>query len=243
MLACHYDRRHGSFAADVDLYRDLARDRGLVLELGCGTGRLLAPLAAEARLVVGIDRSPEMLEQAQRRLAAAGLSAQVPLIAADLRETVCRGAELAVAALNTLSHFTDRPDQERVLRSSRESLADGGLLALDLPNPHLEVDARPAGVAVLEATFDTPDGTLMEWSVAEVARVRQVLTLRSVYDLCRSQGMRRETCVFDLYLYYLPELTLLLERAGFRVEEAWGDYDGSEYRDDSPRLICLARAV
>ena len=41
----------------------------------------------------------------------------------------------------------------------------------------------------------------------------------------------------------LPELTLLLERAAFRVEEAWGDYDGAPYDDDSPRLLCLARAI
>jgi len=243
LLARYYDARHGSFQEDVDFYRQLAQGRDLVLELGCGTGRLLAPLAEEARLVVGIDRSAAMLARAQERLRGAGPGPRVSLVAADLRDWACQGAELAVAALNTLSHFTDLPSQERVLASTRRSLRDGGLLALDVPNPHVEMDARPTGVAVLEATYRTPEGTLMEWSVAEVARASQLLTIRSLYDLCGGSGIRRQTTVFDLYLYYLPELTLLLERAGFRVEATWGDYDVAPYRDDSPRLLCLARAV
>jgi len=242
-LAQYYDLRHGAFHDDVDLYRQLAQGADLVLELGCGTGRLLAPLAEEARRLVGVDRSPAMLARARERLRAAGVLSRVSLVAADLREPVCQGADLAVAALNTLSHFTDRSGQVRVLQATRQSLHMGGLLALDVPNPYFEMDARPNGVAMLEATYDTADGLIMEWSVAEAARARQILTVRSLYDICSAAGLRRESTVFDLYLYYLPELTLLLERAAFRLEEAWGDYDGAPYDDDSPRLLCLARAV
>ncbi len=242
-LARFYDLRHGVFQGDLVLYRELARDQSLVLELGCGTGRLLAPLADEADRVIGLDRSPAMLKRARARVAASGMGPRVHLVAADLRTPVCSGASLAVAALNSLCHFTERDAQLRVLRSTRDSLVQGGRLVLDVPNPHVEVDARPAGVPVLEATLETPDGLMMEWTIAEASRAAQTMTLRSIYDLSAPRGLARETVVFELYLYYRPELELLLERAGFRVESVWGDYDGSDYWDDSPRMVCLAQAV
>src|SRR5947207_12127166 len=54
---------------DVAFWCDLARGRGgPVLELGCGTGRILAPLARHAATLAGVDRSDPMLARARRRL-------------------------------------------------------------------------------------------------------------------------------------------------------------------------------
>ena len=46
---------------------------------------------------------------------------------------------------------------------------------------------------------------------------------------------------FQLTYLFPRELRLLLERNGFAVEHLWGDYDGSEVRSDSPRLIACGR--
>lgn len=50
--------------------------RPAILEVGCGTGALLAELAAEGSLVVGLDRSAPMLDAAVRRLRQGGLAAE-----------------------------------------------------------------------------------------------------------------------------------------------------------------------
>lgn len=55
-----------------------------VLEVACGTGNLLLPLAETGMTVQGLDRSPEMLAIAQTKLAAASLA--VPLTCQDMRE-------------------------------------------------------------------------------------------------------------------------------------------------------------
>ena len=50
---------------DVTFWRGLAaRAKGRVLELGCGTGRVLVPVARDGRRIVGIDRSTPMLDRA-----------------------------------------------------------------------------------------------------------------------------------------------------------------------------------
>lgn len=54
---------------DITFWRDIAlRTRGRTLELGCGTGRILAPLARQGVDIVGIDRSVPMLARAQARV-------------------------------------------------------------------------------------------------------------------------------------------------------------------------------
>jgi len=240
-LAQYYDLRHGAYQEDVDFYRTLARDQHLVLELGCGTGRLLAPLADEATVVLGVDWSSAMLARAAARVEAAGARDRVDLIRADLRFSVCQGASLAIMALNTFSYFTQREDQLRVLEAVHTDLATGGRLVLDLPNPYLEMDAHPAGVMVLQQICETAEGTLIEWSVAEVERAAQRLHLLSLYDLCGATGVRRDWFATELYLCYRPELELLLEMAGFRVEGVYGDFDYAQYGDDSPRMLVLAQ--
>src|SRR5215218_11321513 len=61
-----YDLEHAGFSDDVDLYLRLAEVVGdPILELGCGTGRVLAPLAAAGHRIIGVDRSRPMLDQAR----------------------------------------------------------------------------------------------------------------------------------------------------------------------------------
>src|SRR5687768_12920179 len=68
---------------DVPFWRRLAAARGgPVLELGCGTGRVLAPVARRLP-IVGVDRSAPMLARARRRLRRAGLRASI--VCADIR--------------------------------------------------------------------------------------------------------------------------------------------------------------
>ena len=70
------DARHCDFAfgifrspsGDVDFYRGLARESdGPVLELGCGTGRVLLPIARDGIACTGLDSSEAMLEELRRK--------------------------------------------------------------------------------------------------------------------------------------------------------------------------------
>lgn len=95
--AALYDHEYKRRREDVRWYRDLAaqlaQDRPeadvplRILELGCGTGRLLVPLARDGHHVVGVDRSQPMLARCRTRLQAAGRAARAraQLIRADFR--------------------------------------------------------------------------------------------------------------------------------------------------------------
>src|SRR5262249_32297712 len=132
---------------DVNFYRALASEVGTapILELGCGSGRLLVPLVRDGRRVVGVDRSASMLAAAASRLARTGRRAQRGhLLRGDLRD-VPFGAPhfaLVLCPFNTLQHLYTREDFERFLAGARRTLAPGGRLAFDVMNPDLEWLAR-----------------------------------------------------------------------------------------------------
>jgi len=105
----------------------LVPEGGTVVEIGVGTGGLLAALAARAVRVIGVDHSPAMLEEARRRLTAAGL-AGIDLRLGEMTHLPLpdRGADCAVLAM-VLHHAADPP---AVLAEIRRALVPGGVLVL-----------------------------------------------------------------------------------------------------------------
>jgi len=240
LIARYYRLRHGRYEQDIPFYQGLvARAGPLVLELGCGDGRLLEPLAAAGATVLGLDNNRDMLTAAAERIRG---QPRVYLALAELEAIPARGAGLAILALNTFCHFASQEKQERVLGAIYSALAPGGLLAMDLPNPHVELEARPDGACLLEGTYDMGDGWVQEWSVCESDPAEQTLRITSLYDCIGRDGMiRREWYSLRLRLFYRYELELLLRCAGLEVEAVLGDYDYRDYTSEAPRMLVLAR--
>ena len=102
-----------------------------VLDVGCGKGRHLVPLAEAGYQVTGVDHSPEMLADCQARLAQRGLRAQ--LIQQDLEQLELDGQFDALICMDTvLGYLIDTPRILSALSRFRRALRPQGLLLLDL---------------------------------------------------------------------------------------------------------------
>jgi SAM-dependent methyltransferase len=89
---------------EVDWLLDRLGSRGPLLEPGCGTGRMLEAFARRGVEIVGFDVSPGMVEFARRRLADAGVRAEV--LAADMTDfDLGRRFAGAICPINTLGHL------------------------------------------------------------------------------------------------------------------------------------------
>src|SRR4029450_11223347 len=83
-IAAYYDVEHRAFTEDIELYLQFVESAGdPVLELGCGTGRILRQIARPGYSVTGVDSSPEMLAFAQNSLESMTPPASVRLIEGD----------------------------------------------------------------------------------------------------------------------------------------------------------------
>jgi SAM-dependent methyltransferase len=111
---------------DVAFWRGIARRvGGRTLELGCGTGRVLLPLARAGVEIVGIDRSVPMLARAHARLRRARRPLEASLVRGDIRQLPFAGAS-RVASSGALPDTNARAASESPSTQSRASGAAGG---------------------------------------------------------------------------------------------------------------------
>ena len=246
-LARYYDWEHADYDIDVPLYLDFARRTGgPILELACGSGRLMAPLLELGEEVVGIDSSAPMLERARQVLSTAGGNAMLrraTLQQADVRNfRLKRRFHLAIYGLDSFGLLAGIDDQLAALRSIREHLEPGGLLILDVSNGNGR-GAEPTDELVLQYDgFDPESGLpLSKWTARSTDHGEQIDHYTYFYDRVGEDGLVRRSVVrLDLRYFGRYELELLLQQAGLEPEMFYGSYDLAPYAAGSERLIAVA---
>lgn len=245
VIAPYYDLEHADYQDDVDLYRNYANLTGSpILELGCGTGRLLAALAQRGRVIVGVDSSPAMLSRARQYLEEQDLLKQVELVEGDARTLrLSLRFQLAFMALNTFAHFITRNDQRAVLTTIHQHLLPGGTLILDLPNAELRRYQEAEGQLFLQGTWmDASRNEMVSHLVATATDpVEHCLHFTHFYDVHAQGGPLRRTVAQTAMALLSPgELELLVESCSFQISHLYGDYELNPCEDTSPRLIVVA---
>jgi SAM-dependent methyltransferase len=237
------------FAADLPLYLELAAVQGgRVLEVACGSGRVLVPLAQAGHRVTGVDASPHMLAVAREKLAAASPAAQAnaSLVQDDMRSfELDERFDLAVIAVKSFAYLTERAGQERTLARVAAHLRPGGLLAIDLMHPAPAWLLEPVGSLRQDLVHDVPaQGITVARTEAVVSTdlAAQVRIIRSAYEIVAADGTVTKRFVEWPYRYiYRFEAEHLLERAGFVVEALYGGYQREPFSSESRTMLFLAR--
>jgi SAM-dependent methyltransferase len=246
-FARFYDADYRHYQDDLDLILDLADQTGdPILELGCGTGRVLAPLLDVGHTITGVDISPVLLEVAREKTRNTQHATRCTLHQADLRtfDLPDKTFAFAFCTSNTLMHLTTQADQLAVLRNAHRHLRPGGLLLIDLFNPDVARLHTVNGIMELADQWDEPatGAQVIKWSVRTVDWAEQLQETLFIYEEILPDGATRRTaCPFIIRFLWRGEAELLLQSAGFTVAEVWGDFDGAPYHTGSDHLILLAR--
>ena len=239
---------------DVPFWRRVAAGAGgRVLELGCGTGRVLLPLARAGVDLVGIDRSDRMLARLRSRLtrrasrptnSPADQSTNSPdLIRGDIRALPFRphAFSMVMAPYGILQSLLADGDLVATLDSVARILVRGGMFGIDLvpdvPNwreydNRVQLRGRAAGGAHL---------TLIE-SVRQDRR-RRLTTFEQRYLERRGGSTTEHRFSLTFRTLSVKQMTRRLERAGFVVEAVLGDYRGHPWDERSDVWIIMARRI
>lgn len=248
-IAHYYDLTHADLRDDVAYVLALAVESGgAVLELGCGSGRLLLPLARAGVAITGVDNSAGMVARAREKLAGeeTAVQSKVTLIEGDMTALALPETArfaLAIVPYNTLLHLT--PQQAAaMLRGVKGVLGENGRLFIDLINPSAIANTPDDPTLTLENCFTDPEtgNTVLQLASNRLDDAAQTLHVTWIYDATPpGGGPIHRTIAQGAYHYLYPhQLELLLQEAGFRLLSLAGDYDNSPYTEDSPRLLLLA---
>ena len=249
--AALYDWEYRRRRDDVRFYCTLADERGgPILDLGCGTGRLMLPLLRAGHVVVGVDRAPAMLARAAARVRRLAPRARrrALLVRGDLRRLpVTTRFQFAVAAFHTIQHLATDRELTGFFAGVARALQPGGWLAFDIFAP----DARFLGRA------DATDGR--RWART---RFRHPATgLRTEY----SESYRLDGRMLTTTFHYRPvvarhrrapagrrvelahrllepgEIRRLLANTGLTVIASWGGFDGRPLAPPTEQHVYLLR--
>lgn len=237
---------------DAGFWRTMAgaAGGGPILELGCGTGRVLLPLARAGHKITGLDLSARMLDRCRAKVDAAPpeVRDRVRLVEADMTSfDLGRAFATIICPFAGFQQLRTVEQQLAFLDRCRAHLLPRGRLVLDLPNPDPTPPSyardEPADGEATAQVVDWTDGRRIRWwmTVTGYDRSLQVNECEVTYEIIAADGAtRRLTETISLRYTFRFELEHLLVRAGFRIVALHGDYDRSPFADESPALIVVA---
>jgi SAM-dependent methyltransferase len=225
---------------DVAFWQRLAAAQpGPVLELGCGTGRITAPVARAGARIIGIDRSAPMLLRARQRLRRARLSAA--LVRGDIRHLPFRRRtkfDLVMAPYGILQSLTRERDLRATLLAASGVLRRGGLFVIDLV-PDLPRWAEYERRVSLAGRRGGAHLTLTE-SVRQ-DRGKRLTIFDQEYEERRGRARTVRRFSLTFRTVSVPQMRRRLEAAGFRIDAVLGDYDGGPWDPRADVWVVIAR--
>ncbi|MBI4278172.1 MAG: methyltransferase domain-containing protein, partial [Armatimonadetes bacterium] len=230
---------------DMKFYRGLIPSPDArVLELGCGTGRILVPLAAHCGYIRGIDISDSMIAVCRRKLTDHGIPpARAAVEIGDITAfQLDRAFNLIIAPFRVFQVLVDDAQVEGFFRCVRAHLAPRATCVLNVFNPLF-------GREEMAAKWPRDEETLV-WEVPveggcvtchDVRRrldsLRQVIYPELVYRRYGARGLEEEVVLPLAMRYYYPEqFEALVAGHGFRIVRRWGGYAGEAY-GEGPELV------
>jgi SAM-dependent methyltransferase len=233
---------------------------GPLLDLACGTGRVLLPLARAGYEIWGVDLSPHMLERCRTKLDAESPATRerVSLVLGDMTSFNLGSRFGAIlCAFNSFHHLRTVEQQLACLRKCREHLLPGGVLVLDLFNPDPASPVPGEAGSLGEAAAPEPDTNVLlaDWtegrqirrwmSSCEYDRTLQCNECEMTYEVIEADGTISGRLVeeFPLRIIYRYELEHLLARSGLGITASYGGYDGSPFSEESLGMIVVAERV
>lgn len=238
-----YDLEYSWKNDDVNYWVELAKEYagrdGTALELACGTGRVLIPVAESGVRVVGVDESPWMLAKAKLKYERlpGEVQERIGLLEGDMRTLALEQKfNLIYLPFNTFLILRTVEDQLATLDTVRRHLAPGGVFAFDIFVPLLNLLLQPPGPPQWGLEVDQTLGDLgirfHRDNSRQVDPIRQLIINTFRMREYRDNILAREWVSDLLITYIFPrELQHLVARAGFEFVHYWGSYLRVDFTD------------
>lgn len=214
------------------LLREYGIENGLVLDLGCGTGKMTRLLAKRGYDMIGVDNAPQMLQIAMEHDRQGIL-----YLCQDMREFELYGTVAAVVSIcDSINYILEEEDLLEVFRLVNNYLDPGGIFIFDLNTlyKYREIlgenticENRPEGSFIWENYYDEEE-QVNEYDLTLFIREEEEL-YRKYEEVHYQRG------------YELETIQALLEKAGMEFVTAYDAFSREAPAADSQRIYIIAR--
>ncbi|MDP8237914.1 MAG: class I SAM-dependent methyltransferase [Candidatus Hatepunaea meridiana] len=252
LVYSHRDKREAAdFASLWPIWKYL-KPGGWCLDLGCGTGRYAYEIQKRGLNVLGIDLSAPLLKIAQSvRNNQYHTARSIWFVRADMRSLpIMSGVNTRHNLTNTRHNFSGGPfslivslftsfgyfdDNEhlQIIRQIRKLLLPDGIFIIDIPNP----------VSVRKTVSDKPV-TIRTVNGVNIKEERYIdeKACRVIKEIEIERQGRKQKYYESVKLFNIEELKALLKLNGIKqIEDCWGDYQGTRFELESPRIIYFGK--
>lgn len=229
------------YTEDLQFWERLAKKTsGPILELGCGSGRILLSIADQQKMLVGVEIRHDYLLILKKRAEIKQYQNVVYFQANITNFNLNLKFDLICIPCNTYSSLTEI-QRRAALQCAGKHLSESGILVISLPNPSLFKDLPETGDLEVEDVFPHPvDNEPVQVSTRWEC-FSDHIDIFWFYDHLKSDGqVNRYREVVRHYLLSNEEYLAELNQSGFISRFVYGDYDLSHYEEGSPHLILVS---
>jgi len=226
---------------DIDFFvAETKKTSGEVLELMSGSGRVSISLIEAGVKLTCVDLSAGLNDILIDKLHKKGLKAdiyQMDVCELELQKKF----DMIIIPFSSFAHITSPDDQRNALVRIRQHLLPGGTFICTLGNPTLR-QKTVDGQLRLFRKYPIPEtqGLLLLWIAENISNDdEQVVEAMQFYEEYDAKGILQSKRLLELHfrLSQKDEFEELAKAAGFKVKALYGDYDYSDYSEDSPAMI------
>lgn len=250
--AKYYDEAYATKEGldDQSFYVEIARTSGgPVLELACGTGRILLPIAREGIAIHGVDSSLPMLEVLQDKLRQEPKDVHelVSVMHGDIRNFRSnRQYPLVIIPFRPLQHMYTVEDQVAALHTAAFHLEDEGRLVFDVFYPKFESLNSKIGEEFLELEWrpkcDCNKIIRRYLRKESVDKINQTFTATFIFRTYEGEKLVQEETEFLKMSYYTyPHLRALFLLTGLEIVEEYGSFDTSPLDNGAREMIFVLK--
>ena len=236
-LACDFYRLEmDAFQEDVAFYQKILPDRGSILEMGCGTGRVASQIAHLNRQLTGIDISMPMLQHAIKNNPANCQFFCMDMVVTGFR----RIFDALIIPYNTLNLLIDKDRILSCLKGCRTLIHPDGYLLAQLfvateetlqqgkTTFQFQMFNRSGGGRIIKEILKRPQSESQTIEVEERFRVRPM-----------QKGLANADyhTIYRIAALPIDHWLSLFAQAGFSPENIWGSYDQQAYAAST--TLCL----
>jgi SAM-dependent methyltransferase len=252
VTAKHYDAAYATKQDLVDLpfYVDLAKaSGGPMLEIACGTGRVLLPVAREGIAIEGVDNSLPMLRILKSHIEKepSGVRRRITLHEGDMRHFRLRKRfPLVIIPFRPLQHMYSVDDQLKALTTAAFHLQKKGTLAFDVFYPKMELISSGIGQEIVDLEWQANSDSIVRryFRKDSVDKINQVFSFTFIFRTYQGDNLvHEESEPFKLSYYTYPHLKALFRLARLEPVAEYGSFAKTPMDNTAEQMIFLLKRI